>query len=327
MCVGSIDTCETSIIDNFTPVAILFAANFVSGLGGPVVITLGTTYMDDNIKKSKVPFFLSLKGFLRMMGPTFGFSLASLCLRYYIDPNVNPIINDTDPRWMGAYWIGWIVFAIYFLVAGSLINLFPRLLPRAAERRKQLIQKIIDGKKSISTLKLPQKASFKDIRETMARLFTNKVLVFNNLAGIFYIFGYLPYFQFQAKYIEIQYLVSASTASLVTGTVSLVFSAIGILSSGLIISMFKPRARSLAAWNVITSIISIFGVMSYALNGCVANNNLQVMENSNNNTCNIDCKCDYVKYAPVCGIDNQTYISPCHAGCDGESILENGSKV
>lgn len=283
--------------------------------------------MDDNIKKSKVPFFLSLKGFLRMLGPTLGFSLSSLFLRYYIDPGVDPIINDTDPRWMGAYWIGWIVFAIYFMITGFLISLFPRTLPRAAARRRELLQKIMDGKKEKSLLKIPQKASLKDIRETMGRLFTNKVLIFNNLAGIFYIFGYLPYWTFQAKYIEIQYLLSPSTASLVTGSVSLVFSAIGILSSGLVISLYKPRARYLAAWNIITSIISIFGVMSYALNGCLANNNIQVLENSDINMCNSDCNCDYVKYAPICGSNGKTYISPCHAGCNETNLLDNGLKV
>uniref|UniRef100_A0A336MET7 Solute carrier organic anion transporter family member n=1 Tax=Culicoides sonorensis TaxID=179676 RepID=A0A336MET7_CULSO len=323
----TLNDCESNDIDNLSPLAIFFIGNLISGLGGPVIISLGTTYMDDNIKKSKVPFFLSLKGFLRMLGPTLGFSLSSLCLRYYIDPKVDPSINDTDPRWMGAYWIGWIVFMIYFIITAFLIGLFPKVLPRAAVRKRELIHKVASGKLSKSMIKIPEKASFKDIRETMARLFTNKVLIFNNLAAIFYIFGYLPYWTFQAKYIEIQYLLSPSTASLVTGTVSLVFSAIGILTSGLVISIYKPRARYLAAWNIITSIISIFGVMSYALNGCPANNNLQVMENSNLSLCNNDCNCDYIKYTPICGIDNKTYISPCHAGCKEINTLDNGMRV
>lgn len=34
-----------------------------------------------------------------------------------------------------------------------------------------------------------------------------------------------------------------------------------------------------------------------------------------NTSCNSDCHCDFVKYAPVCGEDQRTYISACHAGC------------
>lgn len=75
------------------------------------------------------------------------------------------------------------------------------------------------------------------------RLLYNKVLMLNNLASVFYIFGYMAYWIFLPKYIETQYRQSASKASLVTGTVGLVFSAIGILLSGAVISKYKPSAR------------------------------------------------------------------------------------
>jgi uncharacterized membrane protein YqjE len=58
-----------------------------------------------------------------------------------------------------------------------------------------------------------------------------------------------------------------------SGTVGLVFSAFGILLSGLIISKYKPRARYLAAWNVIVGIISVLGIISYAFLGCPASDN------------------------------------------------------
>lgn len=46
------------------------------------------------------------------------------------------------------------------------------------------------------------------------------------------------------------------------------------------------------------------------------------------NTCNSYCNCDFVKYSPVCGENDKTYISPCHAGCsvaekiDGKTVCE-----
>lgn len=60
---------------------------------------------------------------------------------------------------------------------------------------------------------------------------------------------------------------------MVTGTVALVFSAIGVLSSGIVISKFKPKARYLAIWNVFVGLISVIGMISYAFLGCVENEN------------------------------------------------------
>lgn len=52
------------------------------------------------------------------------------------------------------------------------------------------------------------------------------------------------------------------------GTVGLVFSAFGILISGLVITKYKPRARVLAMTNVVVGAISALGIISYAFLGC-----------------------------------------------------------
>lgn len=103
---------------------------------------------------------------------------------------------------------------------------------------------------------------------------SNPTLMLNNFAAIFYFFGYLPYWIFLPKYIETQYRQSASASSLITGTAGLVFSAIGILMSGMVISKYKPRARYLAGWNVIVGAISVLGIVSYAYLGCVESDNI-----------------------------------------------------
>lgn len=41
-----------------------------------------------------------------MMGPAVGYSIASLCLRFYIDPTLHPMITTKDPRWLGCWWAG-----------------------------------------------------------------------------------------------------------------------------------------------------------------------------------------------------------------------------
>jgi hypothetical protein len=47
---------------------------------------------------------------MKLMGPTLGFVMASYALKSYVDPDLTPVITNSDPRWIGAWWMG--VFAI-----------------------------------------------------------------------------------------------------------------------------------------------------------------------------------------------------------------------
>lgn len=222
-------------------------------------------------------------------------------------------------RWLGAWWLGWIILAFLLFVFASIIALFPKTLPRAAARKALALER----NKSASNIKDDEEpelpASIADMLRTFKRLLTNTTLMCNNLATVFYFMGYMPYWIFMPKYIETQYKQSASVSSLITGTVGLVFSAFGILLSGLIISKYKPKARYLAAWNVMVGAISVVGMISYAFLGCSANDNqITVQPDGALKTllpCNEQCHCDYVTYNPVCSEHGKTFISACHAGC------------
>ena len=98
------------------------------------------------------------------------------------------------------------------------------------------------------------------------------------MAGLFYVFGYLSFFFFQAKYIQVHFLFTPSTANLITGTVSMVFTAIGLLTAGIVITNFKPPARYLAMWNIISSVLSVFGLAAYGYFSCTASINNSIIE-------------------------------------------------
>lgn len=53
---------------------------------------------------------------MRMLGPALGYALASMCLKIYISPSLTPTINNLDPRWLGAWWLGWFIFASLMFV-------------------------------------------------------------------------------------------------------------------------------------------------------------------------------------------------------------------
>jgi hypothetical protein len=45
------------------------------------------------------------------------------------------------------------------------------------------------------------------------------------------------------------------------------------LSSGIVISKYKPKARYLAFWNVFVGTLSVFGMIGYMYLGCAENEN------------------------------------------------------
>ncbi|KAH8291203.1 hypothetical protein KR054_009739 [Drosophila jambulina] len=331
---------------NFAPQLLLFVAQFISGIGASLYFTLGVAYMDDNTKRSKTPALLSLSYFLRMLGPAIGYALASFCLRLYIAPQMHPVINNKDPRWLGAWWLGWLVMGGLLAFSGVFLSMFPKDLPRAVARRKveenrarekeRLALKSSEKERLNAELEpkaVEGKASFQDMLKTFKRLITNKTYMCNTLSSIFYLVGYTPYWIFTPKYIEVQYRQSAATSSMVTGTVALAFSAVGVLLSGVIISRYKPRARYMAAWNVIVGFLTMAGILAYAFIGCPGNESsviVNIHDSSlagNTTTCNSACSCDYVRYSPVCGENNMTYISACHAGCKSLYVNSEGKKI
>ncbi|XP_059613650.1 solute carrier organic anion transporter family member 3A1-like [Phlebotomus argentipes] len=257
-----------------------------------------------------------------MLGPAFGYALASFSVNMFVSPTLTSTITKADPRWIGAWWFGWFFLGIVLFFFASLISLFPRQLPRAAERRRLAALKRKEEKSPDDLTEDNRPASFEDMKITLKRLFSNKIFMMNNYASIFYFFGFTPYWIFTPKYMESQYQQTASDSNLYTGSVAFAFTAIGILTSGFVVSRYKPSARKMAAWNCIVGAITTLGYLSYTQIGCAANDNAVVMnENPLDGTltsCNSDCHCDYVKYAPVCGEDKHTYISACHAGCAGQ---------
>lgn len=129
-------------------VAFLFIiSNGLSGFGGSIYNTLGATYIDDNVKKSKAPMLFCISSFVQLLAPAIGYTMASFFLKLYVAPDLHPKITDEDPRWIGAWWIGYFVFGIILLAVAPIISTFPKMLPREAERRKEENAKLTDGEK------------------------------------------------------------------------------------------------------------------------------------------------------------------------------------
>lgn len=87
-----------------------------------------------------------------MLGPAIGYGLASICLKLYVNPTLTPTIDNTDPRWLGAWWLGWIILGFVLFVFSTLLALFPKTLPRAAVRKELLKRQA----SKVSTVSVPE---------------------------------------------------------------------------------------------------------------------------------------------------------------------------
>ena len=103
--------------------------------------------------------------------------------------------------------------------------------------------------------------------------------------------------------------------------------AFGIITSGIVLSKFRPKARSVALYIFIIEIILTVSVLYAKTLQCPAplfpetyliNERLEM-----DASCYGDCHCSTKVFQPVCSSNQMlNYFSPCHAGCTQETLLD-----
>lgn len=91
--------CEDKEEGNYASQVLLFCGQFIEGIGSALYFTVGFSYIDDNVKKSKTPALITLSLFLKMLGPAIGYALAAFTLKFYISPTLTPVITTSDARY------------------------------------------------------------------------------------------------------------------------------------------------------------------------------------------------------------------------------------
>lgn len=336
LCKGTKEDEECDNVQLYLPLLLVFLSQFVLGIGNTLYFSLGQTYLDDNTKKTNSPLVLALALSLRMIGPIFGFVLGYFSLNIYIDPTKTPLIDRSDPRWLGAWWIGWMFLGSFLLLFSGLLGIFPKTLPKKPKPFHSEVPRVLrvdeiceDNEshltkcyasnatldKAVPETKFPE---LKDFPKALMRLLKNKLLMFNNISAVFYILGASGYMTFLSRYMEVQFLKSPQNATIVIGPLTIFGMVFSIIMSGLIITKKKPRPGIVLFWNVFVGCLYMLGQGAYFFLYCEANNSNFLQDGALNLSmpCNTECMCDGVSYNPVCHSDTGvTFYSPCHAGC------------
>ena len=297
---------------------IIWLASFLNGVGYTAFYTLGFPYVDDNIPKENAPIYFAIVAALRLLGPTSGFLMVSFCLSYYENPFMDVNLDTKDPRFVGAWWIGFLIIGGAIFVASLPLFLFPRNL-KTARVTKERFKDDLKGRGAV--------ARFKEMTISLRRILTNPLFMFDLCSSIVRTIGFAGFYITQPKYIEAHFRKSAGSASFATGVYNILSIACGIITGGVFIKFCKPGPRALTSLVFLLELFANVGLMSGLFFGCqqptifAVNTNLM-------DSCNTDCHCTRQVLQPYCSADGQTnYFSPCFAGCQTSPLFESNKTL
>lgn len=310
----------------------VLVGNIIRGIGETPIMPLGISYIEDFAKSENSPLYIGILETGMTIGPLIGLLLASSCANIYVDiESVNTddlTITPTDTRWVGAWWIGFLVCAGVNILTSIPFFFFPKTLP------KEGLQENVDGTENAKEKKHRKKAKeekrgiTKDFFVFMKSLSCNPIYMLFILISILQFNAFINSFTFMPKYLEQQYGKSTAEVVFLMGLYMLPPICLGYLIGGLIMKKFKvtvKKAAYLAFWLSLSEYLLSF--LSYVMtcdNFPVAGlttsyegvqHQLHV-ENKVLADCNTRCSCSTNTWDPVCGDNGLAYMSACLAGCE-----------
>ncbi|XP_066269957.1 solute carrier organic anion transporter family member 4C1-like isoform X2 [Branchiostoma lanceolatum] len=309
---------------------VFILGQLLHGVGGTPLYTLGTTFLDENVERSNSGVYIGLFFAASALGPAAGYLIGGQFLNIYTDIDIGrngSELTEADPRWVGAWWIG---FLMCTLLAWSItIPLlgYPKELPGAAEIKANK-ESEAHAKGGVDVASQPDFGkSWRDFPMAIKILLCNPTFMFVSLAGAFEGFLTSGLATFGPKFVEMQFSQTSGWAAMLCGFVVVPGAAGGNILGGVIMKFFKLKCRGMLRLCIILggvclALYLVFlvqcpnipfaGVTQRYTNGSMD----PVVSGLNlSSQCNTDCYCQEEFYTPTCGADGMQYFSPCHAGC------------
>uniref|UniRef100_A0A3P9LWM2 Solute carrier organic anion transporter family member n=1 Tax=Oryzias latipes TaxID=8090 RepID=A0A3P9LWM2_ORYLA len=308
----------------------VFLGNALRGIGETPVTPLGISYIDDFAKPENSPFYIACLQTITLLGPMFGFLLGSYCANLYVDIGFvhmdSVTITVKDARWVGAWWLGFLVSSALLFISSIPFWFLPRSLPKPDTVESKSASVTPEAAVS-SNHKLKLKEIAKGFVPSLRRLLGTPAYFLLLCASILKFNSFIGLFTFKAKYMEQQFGQSASRANFLIGMLNLPAVAVGIFLGGLLMRRYKLSVVSGAQLSFVTSFMGYLLLLLQFGTKCdnipVAgltvsyNGTRSVSYNAGTlfSECNRDCSCSADEWDPVCADSGITYISPCMAGC------------
>ncbi|XP_026081032.1 solute carrier organic anion transporter family, member 1D1 [Carassius auratus] len=330
----------------------VFLGNMLRGVGETPVMPLGLSYLDDFSREENTALYMALIQTVGIMGPMFGFMLGSFCAKLYVDIGAVDLdtisINHKDSRWVGAWWLGFLLTGGVMLLAGIPFWFLPKSLPKQGETETEKKSNegeqdhfIPDNKHSDAPDKpvpVTMAALAKDFLPSLKKLFSNTIYLLLVCTAFVQVNGFIGMITFKPKFMEQIYGQSASRAIFLIGIMNLPAVALGIVTGGFIMKKFKLNVLGATKICIGTSLLAFSTLLIQYFLQC---DNTQVpgltlsyqgvpqvsyQQNTLISPCNMGCSCSLKHWDPICASNGLTYASPCLAGCqsstgDGKNMV------
>lgn len=324
----------------------VFLGNMLRGIGETPIMPLGVSYLDDFSREENTPFYLACIQTVGILGPMFGFMLGSYLAKIYVDIGFVDLetvtISHKDSRWVGAWWLGFIVTGTVVLMSSIPFFFLPKSLPKQGQKQstpqtKETEMTVVAEQESFLPIETSEqeakekavtfKELAKDFVPSLRRLFKNGIFALMVLTYLVAVNGFIGMITFKPKFLEQTYGQSASKAIFLIGILNLPAVALGFLSGGFVMKRFKLGVIGAARVSISASLISFcmlaVQIFLHCGNADVAGLTVtydgipQVSYSQETlvSQCNMGCFCSLKQWDPVCAYNGMTYASPCLAGC------------
>ncbi|XP_049991262.1 LOW QUALITY PROTEIN: solute carrier organic anion transporter family member 1A5-like [Alexandromys fortis] len=301
----------------------VMVGNLIHGIGETPIMPLGISYIEDFAKPENSPFYIGILEAGNMVGPFIGLLLASFSANIYVDTgsmNTDDLtITPTDTRWVGAWWVGFLICAGVNVLTSIPFFFLPNTLPKEG----------LEDNADVSNSNKEEK--HQDFLPFMKSLFCNPIYMILVLVSVLQISSYAITFVFTPKYcLEQQFGKSTAEIVFLMGIYNLPAVCIGYLISGLVMKKFKFTVKKAA---YVAFCLSLTEWLLFFLNFLWTCDNFPVaglttsyehertqqplyVENKILANCNTRCNCLTKMWDPVCGDNGIAYMSACCAGCE-----------
>uniref|UniRef100_A0A915JN74 Solute carrier organic anion transporter family member n=1 Tax=Romanomermis culicivorax TaxID=13658 RepID=A0A915JN74_ROMCU len=321
---------------------IVFVAVALIGVGHSTPWTLGMPLIDDNVSKKDTPFFFAGVFFIRIMGPVLGFMIGGWSNKLYITLSPPRGASPSDPSWIGAWWLGFLIVSGCLFVPSLILFCFPRIDYKFKRKQEgedeagqetgvKLLEKTDEESVPVSDDNVGPCCSVDNKAGSTAKAVETELAQFGSalckclkspvyvgclLGRLFDAFAFKGFFVFQPKYLQHHYGVPQYKTNFYMAMMGIIGFAFGVLFGSVAMRVFKMEGRRAAAYVGVASLISALLSFSVILLSCDSVNNQINRDGIFGSPCNSDCRCsDNQSLFPVCDQYGNAYFSPCHAGC------------
>ncbi|CAL8236945.1 unnamed protein product [Boreogadus saida] len=344
---------EDKLCDNKTNTnmmyLLLIGAQVLLGIGATPVQPLGVSYIDDHVKKKDSSLYIGILFSTLVFGPACGFILGSICTKFYVDAifidSSKLGLYPEDPRWIGAWWAGFLLCGALLFFSALLMFGFPQSLPlRDGEDGGQESEQAMLSPAGLNTeYQMPKPSSngaaghhepansptccqqLRVIPKVTKHLLSNPVFTCITLAACMEIGVVAGFAAFLGKYLEQQFNLTTTAANQLLGMTAIPCACLGIFMGGLLVKKLNLSALGAIRMAMLVNLISTACYVSFLFLGCDTGPVAGVTVQYGNETlrsghrpdaqCMRHCSCYTSTISPVCGSNEVTYLSACFAGC------------